>query len=130
MVRYDLLTIIWWIQNSQSTIHTSGLGAVCMPARGQCNLYATCTLSEAVNGANYYTLTGTRQGQPANPAVTVATNQIAITAYKEMYLGSFAVGQGDVMSVNLVATGAPATTLLVTNFVIRCELTPGSNKNG
>lgn len=126
-VRHDLLTIIWWLGRHVETIHLSGPFVV-VPQAGQCRVYGTSLVAVAQSGVNYYSITGSRQGQAG--ATVLGSNVDAIAAYTEYFLGEFTVSQGDVIAPIFTATGAPSPTLNTTNFVIRCEVTERINYHG
>jgi hypothetical protein len=128
-VRQDLLNLAWNAQKNQQTTHLTGTGSLSVPLAGQARFYGTPSLGFAINGSSYWTITGTRNGQPSNTGHTINGSQVPITAYAELFLGEFTVGQGDQLAVTLTSTGSPSA-LVITNFSVRCELTQRSNKYG
>ena len=127
-LRQDLMTLAWALQKQGTTLYFSAMGKVACPATGALSLYATCDTAFAVSGVNYWTFQGTRSGA-AESTIVVTSSAVPIVAYQEFFLGQFIVSKGNIMSLTLTATGAPAA-LLITNLVVRCELTPRSPING
>lgn len=127
-IRQDLMTLAWTLQKQGTTLYFSALGKVACPTAGVLSLYATCDTAFAISGVNYWTFQGTRSGA-AESAIVVTSSTVAITAYQEFFLGQFTVSKGNVMSLTLTATGAPAALSLL-NLAVRCELTPRSAVNG
>lgn len=103
-------------------LNLSALTSVACPFAGIANLYASSTVGFALSGVNYWKIQGIRQSF-AEQSNYKSNQADAITAYEEFFLGSFTVGQGDVLSIVLTQTGAPAA-LTVANITVRCELTP------
>lgn len=122
-LRTDLMTLMYQAQaQAGQTIHLSSLSSVACPVAGKVALYASNKVALPADAAQFWTIRGLRQG--IQEQSELATNQwTAILAYTEYFLGTFTVGQGDVMSVSLTPNGLPVA-LVLSDITLRCELTP------
>ncbi len=95
----------------------SGTARLCMPMSGQARLYAVSdTATSGSTGAAYHVLAATRNGT-VPLTLTYDTRRVEIPAYLGgCYLGELKVSVGDIVTVRVTVTGAPAPTLTAANF--------------
>jgi len=105
-------------------LHLSGPNRVLVPLAGSAFVYAVTDTATASSGAgDNHVLKCLRSGQDESGLSQSSVNAEYI-AYREMYLGRFDVGQGDVLKLSLTVTGAPSPTLTADNFTMRVALRP------
>lgn len=95
----------------------SGTYRACIPVSGQARLYAVSdTATSGSTGAAYHVLAATRNGT-VPLTLTYDTRRTEIPAYLGgCYLGELTVSVGDIVTVRVTVTGAPAPTLTSANF--------------
>ena len=96
-----------------------------VPVAGLAKVFLTPNASFVASSLGYYTISCIINGVP-KAGISIVTNTQSITAYKQLYLGSAQVSQGSMVETQVVATGAPATTLTSANFSVRVDLSPGA----
>jgi hypothetical protein len=109
--------------NAQASVYLTGSRCV-VPVSGTIKAYVISdTATAGSTGIAYHTVVVTRSGQ-SEGQLSIDTRNAEISAYKPLYCGTFNVGVGDLMSMTLAVTGAPAPTLTAANLNLLCVLTP------
>lgn len=105
-------------------IHLTGGDRVVIPTAGVVKIYAVSSISTTgSDGSNYFVINGMRNGQ-AESGVSYDTRNGEITGYSEFFLGVIQAGKGDVLYLQVVATGLIYPILTLANLTIRCEVGP------
>lgn len=121
LVRDDLTRLSG--DGSVKTVLTSGCFRLVSTATGRMDVWAISdTATAGSTGAAYHTLSIKVNGLTPL-AQTYDTRRQEIPAYRSgVFLGQITVGYGDVVSVTIVVTGAPAPTLTTANFCVLATL--------
>lgn len=101
------------------TIVTSGTYKLVCPASGRLDVWAVSdTATAGSTGVDYHVLS-VRVNGLAPITQTYDTRRQEVPAYRGgVFLGQITVGYGDVVSVTIVVTGAPAPTLTTANISV------------
>jgi hypothetical protein len=122
LFRDDIQRLAALAQNEATVWGSSGSHKWVATGNGVVQAWAVSDTATSSTGANYHTLTLYRNGAAAN-AQTYRTDRAEVPAYQGgAYLGEATVAIGDVLSLNLAVTGAPAPTLTTANFSLLCKL--------
>lgn len=122
-VKADITTLA--LASAQgTTVYLGGPTRVQVPLPGVADVYVVSdTATAGSTGAAYHVVRCLRCGQDSSGR-KVDTRQAELPAYSLRFLGQFTVGQGDVLALSLVVTGAPVPTLTLDNLTMRVDLTP------
>lgn len=123
LIRDDIQRLATLVQGSNTIWFSSGNHKAPAIGKGVVQVWAVSdTATSGSTGAAYHTLTLYRNGAAANTQ-TYDTRRTEVPAYRGgAYLGESSVGTGDILSLNLAVTGAPAPTLTTANFSLLCKL--------
>lgn len=122
-VKADINTLALAIAQP-TTLYLGGPTRMQVPVPGIADVYLVSNLSTAGStGVNYHIVRCLRSGQDSSGR-KVDTRQAELPAYSIRFLGQFTVGQGDILALSLVVTGAPVPTLTLDNLTMRVDLTP------
>lgn len=124
LVRDDIQRLASAFGNGAIIVLSSGNYRLPATASGQARVWAISdTATTGSTGANYHTLTLTRNGLAVG-TMTYDTRRTEIPSYLDgCYLGETTVGERDVLAVAVAVTGAPAPALSTDNFCLFCVIT-------
>jgi hypothetical protein len=112
------------VLNQRQVIHLSAPDRLLIPEFGKAEVYIATNVSTASSsGVDLHTITLKRSGQ-AEGTQSIVTSAAEMVAYKLYFLGTVAVGPGDILSYTLTVTGAPSPTLTSANLTMLAILTP------
>ena len=112
------------VVGQRSIIYLSGSDRIAIPTAGVAKIYAVSSLTTVgSDGSNYFVVTALRNGQDET-GVTRDTRAAEITGYTEFYLGVVTAGKGNVITLQVSATGLIYPILTNANLSIRVELGP------
>lgn len=119
LIRDDIQRLAGVIGQNPSIGVASGTDRVCVTKAGQARVWAISDTATTGSGAgDYHTLTLKRNGVTVG-SLTYDTRRTEVPAFQTgCYLGEVAVGERDVLIVNVDVTGAPAPTLTGDNFCL------------
>jgi len=123
LMQTDLQKLAALQQSSPISYAGSGNFKWVSPIAGQAEVWAVSdTATAGSTGIAYHVLTLYRNGAAA-VTQTYDTRQTEVPKYLGgAYLGQTSVAVGDVLSLNLAVTGAPAPTLTTANFSLLLKL--------
>lgn len=127
LVKADMQRLAGLTAKGNTVTVSSGTYRLVATAKGILRAYVISdTATAGSTGAAYHTFSLRRNGVAANTQ-TFDTRRGELPAYlagseRSGYLGEVPVAVGDVISVFLVVTGAPAPTLTTANLCISCTI--------
>lgn len=123
LIRDDIQRLAGSMSTSIEVILSSGNFRLAMTATGIADFWAISnTATTGSTGAAYHVLTLKLNGTTPL-TLTYDTRRVEIPAYLGgAYIGQIPVSYGDIATVALAVTGAPAPTLTTDNFCLLCKL--------
>lgn len=107
--------------NTAAVIPLTGTRVV-IPQSGSVVAYVVCDTLTVSTGIAYHIVKVLRSGQTEGRSYD--TRNAELPAYQRIYLGTYAVSTGDLLTVSVAVTGAPVPLLSAANICLSCELTP------
>lgn len=123
LIRDDIQRLSALVTKNVTRAYSSGGFRLPSPSGGIADIWAVSdTASAGSTGANYHVLALRRNGVAVG-TMTYDTRRVEVSAFGGgCYLGQVAVSEGDLLSVSVTVTGAPAPTLSTANFCLRCQI--------